>query len=394
MSRKRKIKVSAVWYEDRGKYVLRWKDRLGKCRTETTDLERRCRANQTAAGKLAAAKEDELLSAIREIPWEEFLVRYEEEKLIRLKPSSRKPILRALIRAGEWIEPLFLSDITAERVSAYLAHLDGRGLAADTVAAHATHLRAALRWAAKLGLLDAAPTIDPPEKAKSDAMKGRPITEDEYQRMLAETAAVVGEAAGSAWRAFLRFLWWSGLRLGEALALHWDTQGKLSVDTSGATFRLHLPGELQKSRRTQLLPLAPEAVEFLKAIPAEKRLGHVFQLPGCGRAAPVRRIETASRIISRIGERAGIVVEVHPQTGRKKHASAHDLRRSFGERWSHRVMPRDLMVLMRHESIDTTMKFYRSREAADVEVRLWAAYEAESVGNISVTSGSKNAVFP
>ena len=37
-------------------------------------------------------------------------------------------------------------------------------------------------------------------------------------------------------------------------------------------------------------------------------------------------------------------------------ASAHDLRRSFGFRWSCRVMPTVLGKLMRHESIETTMR--------------------------------------
>lgn len=42
-------------------------------------------------------------------------------------------------------------------------------------------------------------------------------------------------------------------------------------------------------------------------------------------------------------------------------ASAHDLRRSFGFRWSRRVMPTILRELMRHESIDTTMRFMSAR---------------------------------
>jgi len=39
-------------------------------------------------------------------------------------------------------------------------------------------------------------------------------------------------------------------------------------------------------------------------------------------------------------------------------ACAHDLRRSFGTLWSRRVKPITLMRLMRHESVQTAMKFY------------------------------------
>ena len=51
------------------------------------------------------------------------------------------------------------------------------------------------------------------------------------------------------------------------------------------------------------------------------------------------------------------------QTGKVKHASAQDLRRSFGQRWAARIMPPDLMVLMRHESIETTLRYYVGRNA-------------------------------
>lgn len=54
-------------------------------------------------------------------------------------------------------------------------------------------------------------------------------------------------------------------------------------------------------------------------------------------------------------------MKVNADTG--KTASAHDLRRAFGQRWATRVMPQILMQLMRHEEIATTMKFYVGREA-------------------------------
>src|SRR5690606_25003806 len=56
-----------------------------------------------------------------------------------------------------------------------------------------------------------------------------------------------------------------------------------------------------------------------------------------------------------------------------KCATAHDLRRAFGTRWSKRVMPAMLQKLMRHASIETTMKFYVEHNADDVSADLWAA---------------------
>jgi hypothetical protein len=56
-------------------------------------------------------------------------------------------------------------------------------------------------------------------------------------------------------------------------------------------------------------------------------------------------------------------VNTDPRTGKVKFASAHDLRRSFGERWASRVRPQVLMELMRDESIDTTLRFFVGRNA-------------------------------
>ena len=58
--------------------------------------------------------------------------------------------------------------------------------------------------------------------------------------------------------------------------------------------------------------------------------------------------------------------------GKVKYASAHDLRRSFGTRWSKRIMPQVLMQLMRHESINTTVKYYVDSDAQDTAELLYA----------------------
>jgi integrase len=71
-----------------------------------------------------------------------------------------------------------------------------------------------------------------------------------------------------------------------------------------------------------------------------------------------------------------------------KFASAHDLRRSFGERWALRVMPQVLMELMRHESIDTTMQFYVGRNAERTADALWAAVEEKPLRATEPSGGT------
>jgi len=95
--------------------------------------------------------------------------------------------------------------------------------------------------------------------------------------------------------------------------------------------------------------------------------------------------DRVSRIVCRIGRTAGVKVSVKiktdPTSGKQveevKYASAHEVRRSFGERWSGRVMPQVLKELMRYESIETTLRYYVGRSAQTTADAAWAAYEAK-----------------
>ena len=94
-----------------------------------------------------------------------------------------------------------------------------------------------------------------------------------------------------------------------------------------------------------------------------------------------------SKIIRAIGEAAGVKVASDPATGKTKCASTHDLRRSFGERWAMRLQPLELMDLMRHESLNTTRRFYVGRNAQRTARALWETYLQGTRGNISGNIG-------
>lgn len=67
------------------------------------------------------------------------------------------------------------------------------------------------------------PKVPPLEKLDVDeTMKGRPITELEFERMLESCTAVVGEQAADSWNFALRVLWESGFRIGDLMDFSWD----------------------------------------------------------------------------------------------------------------------------------------------------------------------------
>ena len=208
-----------------------------------------------------------------------------------------------------------------------------------------------------------------PKRAKgvTKLMRARPITAEEFDRMLAVVPAVRNREPEK-WVRLLHGLWLSGLRLGEAVALSWDDDAAVSVCLEGKFPKVRFWAEGQKRNIDEPLPIAPDFGEFLLAVPEDDRHGLVFGIEGPRPGEPIDR-QYAGEIISKFGKRAGVVVN----KADGKFASAQDMRRAFGTRWAKRVMPATLQLLMRHRSIETTLKYYVHQDADDVAADLIAA---------------------
>jgi integrase len=303
-------------------------------------------------------------------------------------------------------------------------------------------------WIEKIPVIEKLPT--------DEVMKGRPVSGEEFERMLKVTPQVVGRDAASSWLFALRVLWESGFRIGDLMDFHWDDDRHIHPVWSsrkGHYPTIVIPSS-QKNGKVEEIPMLPGLRVLLESVPKGDRAGWIvnpasvdprpqadgFQpnsgdlqrlietysnlsiADACGvseaairqwmkdadikrrpkfkldtgsipddeaaklRKASVRkawqhaprteRPETdfVSRIVSRIGETAGIVVRQEDQrTGsRVKYASAHDLRRGCALRLMNAgVSAETLKLVMRHRQFSTTEKFYgaiRSAQAAAVEL--------------------------
>ena len=147
------------------------------------------------------------------------------------------------------------------------------------------------------------PKIQRAKKSNGRPMKGRPITAEEFERMLGAVSGEVGEEAAVQWQHYLQGLWASGLRLGESLDLWWDREDRLfPVFPRDGRPMLRVPGELEKGHTDRLVPIAPEFALMLVQVPEAQRVGPVFKLDGrVGRLAA----NEVSKTISRIGKAAG-----------------------------------------------------------------------------------------
>jgi len=179
-------------------------------------------------------------------------------------------------------------------------------------------------------------------------------------RNVVRLGKVVGEQRAPEWRYLLRGVIASGLRLGELMSLSWDVPQTIQPRwRAGRLPVLWFPGHLQKNKKSQEIPLCPWLEDLLDE--SESRTGWVFNPPalkgGCERLST----ERVGKIISKIGRRAGIVVdEGNRRTGSgPKYASCHDLRRTFATKLYESDLPPELIrKLMRHADIRTTERFY------------------------------------
>ena len=214
-------------------------------------------------------------------------------------------------------------------------------------------------------------------------MKGRPISAKEFQQMLDVTAQVVGDAAADSWKYILRGLWESALRIEELMYVAWYKPRTIRpVWKDGRRPVLEFPAPRQKNDTNEAIPILPGFEDLLLETPVLQRTGWVFNPLSLqlrlGRKVRHKRpnADWVGKVISRIGKKAGIVVEEGDEETDKavKYASAHDLRRSCAEILHNANIPPLLICrIMRHSSWETTRKHYVSGDvqlAAETLCRL------------------------
>lgn len=363
-------RVKVVYRKAKGRLVLRWKDpETGAWRERTTETNLRKEAEKLAA-QLEADLREGRYEAPSKLAWEDFRLAFESEKLPSLAEKSRHSYRTALNHVERWLRPTRLVEVDAAALSRMQAKMRANGSRDSTIATHLRHVRAALSWAHEMGMLTKLPRVAMPRRARrSRQMKGRPITTEEYERMLA-ACEKVRPREPEQWQELLQGLWLSGLRLGEALQLSWDEHEPMAIDDRGEYVAIRIAAEAEKGFRDRTLPVAPEFADLLRSCGESDRVGKVFAL-----AKRTLKLHGVSRTICKIGEAARVVV--NQELG--KFASAHDFRRAFGTRWAARVQPAILRELMRHQSIETTMRYYVGIQADEVysQLKAWGEEVSE-----------------
>lgn len=380
-----------------------WRDPVtGKLKTKSTKTNKRREAERFAGAlqaQLNAGQYQETVNAT----WKTIADRYQTEVLASLAIKTQSKFQATRNAVDEIISPQMAASLTTSEISKYQAKLREQGKAEATIKSHLSCLRACLNWAFRLGLIPKVPHFTMPKR--TGKMKGRPITGEEFDRMLTAVEmpntgnpkedaerGVFPAAYAEAWKFFLKGLWCSALRLDEALRLTWDRSG-FCLDFSGKHPRLRIEVLNDKSTKARLLPMFPEFAELLATVPNDQRKGKVFR-PIIPNQIVEMRLDTCSKIISKIGKQAKVMVAEYParpgsEDARTKWASAHDLRRSRLRHWSKRIKPQQLKELARHSSILTTMTFYVGDDLDDAESAVWTHTTNTDPNNSNAVDSSR-----
>jgi hypothetical protein len=94
--------------------------------------------------------------------------------------------------------------------------------------------------------------------SKLRASKGRPITAEEFDRLLDKVEGEVGQEARSSWNYLLRGLWTSALGLEEIMKVSWDEPRYIMpVWARGRRPVLRIPASMQRNYTEEEIPLLP-----------------------------------------------------------------------------------------------------------------------------------------
>ncbi len=132
-----------------------------------------------------------------------------------------------------------------------------------------------VRYCHKHGWIESVPQLD--RLDVDDVMKGRPITGEEFERMLEATPAVVGKRSADSWTHLLRVLWESAFRVGDVMNFSWDDERRIHPvwpRRRGEHATLVIPSS-QKNKKLQEIPMLPGLQELLEQTPKRERHGWV-----------------------------------------------------------------------------------------------------------------------
>src|SRR3989304_4385672 len=177
------IRVCIFRRRTRQNYEAQWTDPLTRMKkTRSTGKDRRRDAERFAV-KLEQELNDGTFQDDRPITWEKFRERYEAHVLPGQAPKTQAKTSSTFNAVEKLLgKPKYLASLNAESIGRLGQLLREAGREEFTVKGHLSSLKRILCWAQRMKLIKVVPSIDVPKRVRG--MKGRPITAEEFERLL------------------------------------------------------------------------------------------------------------------------------------------------------------------------------------------------------------------
>lgn len=334
----RRVTVWVQRFKDRESLMLQWLDpETGRRKSKSAGT-----ADPKEAEQRRADHEYELNHGVYQeaskMWWDRFRDLFENEFLSARRPNTRTAYGFTLDAFERICKPRAIAGVTERATSAFAAGLRQAGQKSSTIKLRLQHLRTVLKWAAEQKIIPAAPkcpSIKVPKK------RPKPVPAEVFAKLLAEAGD------DRQMRAYLLTGWLAGLRTTEAWSLEWgETDAAPWVDAGRRM--IVLPAEIVKGDEDQTVPLDPELLAVLEALPRHGRRVFRFIDKNGNEASAL----SVGRRVKALAKRAGV-----PLTFRS-------LRRGFACEHAAHVPAQVLQALLRHKNIATTMAYYANTEGA------------------------------
>lgn len=311
------------------------------------------------------------------ITWLAFVDRYKNEQVCDMSEGSRS----AWTTTSNWVTKLLAPQLLVDVVNKMeitrfrnklrelkdIKDAEGKYIqrkkSRQTIATYLRTLGAALWWAhEEIEGIPRPPRIRARKGLKQrSSMRSRPITGEEYDKIIAAVKKVRGTPRKNdvrEWEDFIHGLAMSSLRIDELRRLSWDPSAELSIETSGKYPMIRMYAEGHKAREDCFQPITPDFWALITR-PGRLQTGYVFPLKGVRGKQMTRK--AAIRVVSEIGAAAGVITD----TTTRKTATSHDIgRRAMLTRLAGSSMSMSqVQQFARHADPKTTSDFYIRHEA-------------------------------
>ncbi len=229
-----------------------WKERLKSTRTtvkKEADRQRRQLERELEGGR----------NAHDDPSWDEFVQFFIDTYGAR-RPTTTMSLYEHCLRAfGELAQPKRLSAVDRALIEDYANDRLRLGAAPATVNRDLRHVRAALRWAKRRGLISDAPDFHG-MFVKEPRRKPTIIPEEDFAAILKALKSAdlkLKYRPRGWWRIFLYLAYYLGVRRGELLGLSWS-------DVDFANLEVRVVAATSKGRKERMVPMAAEIGEILR----------------------------------------------------------------------------------------------------------------------------------